>query len=354
VSHLIFPSGALIKKVKNKEVLEVYYGAADTHCCKAEISLDNLLKTIMDGGENYVKRYPGNPIIIPRPKAEWESKGTFNPAAIDIKKQVHILYRAVSSQDVSTIGLAVSKDGLSVDERANEPIYQARTDFESKGCEDPRVMQIGDRIYMTYTAYDGRIPRVAISSISEKDFLKRDWQVWSQPIALTPENVDNKDACIIPQETGGKYVLLHRVHEHICGFVLPSLDFPNIKVNECIDFIGPRRGMWDGDKVGIAAPPIKTKEGWLLLYHGVSHNRKYRVGAALLDLDDPLTILARSAVPLFEPEEEYEINGPIPNVVFPCGLVARGDKAYMYYGGADFVVGVATFSIKEVLKRLLD
>lgn len=354
VSHLIFPSGALVRKIKSKEILEVYYGAADTHCCKASISLDNLLKTIIDGGENYVKRFPGNPTILPRPKMDWEVKGTFNPGAIDAGDQVHILYRAVSEQDVSTIGLAVSKDGLSIDERLKQPIYRARTDFESKGCEDPRLMKIDEKIYMTYTAYDGRTPRVAITSISESDFLKRNWKSWSAPLAVTPENVDNKDACIIPTKVNGKYIFLHRVHEHICGYILPSLDFQNISVNECIDFIGPRRGMWDGDKVGIAAPPIKTKEGWLLLYHGVSQSRKYRVGAVLLDPDDPLTILARSAVPLFEPEEEYETNGPIPNVVFPCGLIARGDKAFMYYGGADFVTGVATFSIKEILKRLLD
>lgn len=353
-SHLIFPSGALIKKIKNKEVLEVYYGAADTHCCKASISVDNLLKTIMDNKENYVKRFPGNPIIAPRPKLGWESKGTFNPGAIRLKDETHILYRAVSDQDISTIGLAVSKDGLSIDERAKQPVYLPRTDFESKGCEDPRLMHIEDKIYMAYTAYDGRIPRVAITSINEKDFLKRNWKAWSIPHAITPENVDNKDACIIPADINGKYIFLHRVYEHICGYILPSLDFSNIKVNECIDFIGPRRGMWDGEKVGIAAPPIRTNKGWLLLYHGVSHNKKYRVGAVLLDLNDPLTILARSAVPLFEPEEEYETNGAVPNVVFPCGLVARGDKAYMYYGGADSVVGVATFSIKEILKRLLD
>ncbi|MEK7117485.1 MAG: glycosidase, partial [Patescibacteria group bacterium] len=115
----------------------------------------------------------------------------------------------------------------------------------------------------------------------------------------------------------------------------------------------PRRGMWDGAKVGIAAPPIKTKYGWLLLYHGVSWSTVYRVGAVLLDLKDPTTVLARTAVPLFEPEAEYEIKGVMPRVVFPCGLVARGDTAFMYYGAADSTVGVATFSIKEILKRLV-
>jgi beta-1,2-mannobiose phosphorylase / 1,2-beta-oligomannan phosphorylase len=359
VSHLIFPSGAMVRKIGGEDILEVYYGAADTHCAKASISVDNLLKTIIENEKSNVKRFPGNPIIAPRPKVNWEAKGTLNPAAIELDKQVHILYRAVSDKDVSTIGLAVSKDGLSIDERLKKPIYTSRANFEKNGgsdrnfgCEDPRVVKIDNTVYMTYTAYDGHIPRVAISSIHQDDFIKRNWNGWSAPHVITPENVDNKDACIIPGQINGKFILLHRVNEHICGYILNSLDFAKERVNECIDIIGPRRGMWDGAKVGIAAPPIKTSKGWLLLYHGVSPSTTYRVGAVLLDLKDPLTILARSAVPLFEPQEEYEMRGMVPRVVFPCGLVARGDKAFMYYGGADSVVGVATFSIKEVLKRL--
>jgi predicted GH43/DUF377 family glycosyl hydrolase len=110
--------------------------------------------------------------------------------------------------------------------------------------------------------------------------------------------------------------------------------------------------MWDGGKVGIAAPPIKTAQGWLLLYHGVSWSTTYRVGAVLLDLDDPTIVRARTAIPLFEPEEEYERKGYIPNVVFPCGAVVRGGTLYMYYGGADSVVGVATIKMATLLKML--
>lgn len=356
VSHLIFPSGALVKKDK----LEIYYGAADTHCAKATISLDNFLNTIVDNGKEYVKRFPGNPIITPRPKQAWERKGTFNPAAIELGGQVNILYRAVSDKDVSTIGLAISSDGLSIDERPNKPIYVPRANFEKNmggdrnfGCEDPRVVKIGEYLYMTYTAYDGNTPRVAISSIKEDDFLKKNWKSWTEPKVVTPEGVPNKDAAIIPRQINGKFIILHRVHENICAYILSSLDFSKEQINQCIDLIGPRRGMWDGNKVGIAAPPIKTSKGWLLLYHGVSWSTVYRVGAVLLDLHDPTTVLARTAVPLFEPEEEYERRGVMPNVVFPCGLVNKKDTCFMYYGAADSTVGVATFSLKEILKRLV-
>jgi predicted GH43/DUF377 family glycosyl hydrolase len=236
--------------------------------------------------------------------------------------------------------------------RSDKPIYSPRADFEQAGCEDPRIVEIEERIYMTYTAYDGHTPRVAISSISTKEFLARKWKGWTVPHVITPENVANKDACIIPELVLGKHMILHRVGESICAYLFDSLDFSKEKVDKCIEIISPRRGMWDGNKVGIAAPPIKTKEGWLLLYHGVSWSGTYRVGAVLLDTKNPTTVISRLAVPLFEPEEDYEKKGIVNNVVFPCGLIYRKGTLYMYYGGGDFVTAVATFSLKEILKRL--
>ena len=118
--------------------------------------------------------------------------------------------------------------------------------------------------------------------------------------------------------------------------------------------MGRRVNMWESSKVGITAPPIKTKKGWLLLYHGVSksHNT-YRIGAALLDLKDPAIVLARSTDPIFEPEEEYEKVGIINNVVFPCGMVLKDKLLYIYYGGGDRVVGVASMEIDIILNALL-
>ena len=147
-------------------------------------------------------------------------------------------------------------------------------------------------------------------------------------------------------------MIFHRVGESVCVDFVSSLDFTTDVVNQCIEIIDPRRGMWDGGKVGISAPPVKTDKGWLLLYHGVSWSTTYRVGAVLLDLKDPTIVLARTAIPLFEPEEEYERKGLVNNVVFPCGLVVRGDTAYIYYGGGDSVVGVATVKMSVLLKML--
>ncbi len=348
VPHVIFPSGALIRDEK----LEIYYGAADTHCAIASIPLDNLLRSVTEEHSVSLKRFPGNPIISPRPSMLWEAGGTLNPAAIDIAGKTHLLYRAVSADNISTIGYASSTDGLSIDERSDKPIYFPRANFESKGCEDPRLMEIDKKIYMAYTAYDGVVPRVAISSIDSANFIKHKWALWSKPEAITPNSIPNKDSSILPELVNGKYMVFHRVNESICVDFVNSLDFSKEKIDEGIEIISPRRGMWDGGKVGIASPPVKTKNGWLLLYHGVSWSTTYRVGAVLLDIKDPTVVKARTAIPLFEPEEEYEHKGVVPNVVFPCGLVVRKGIAYMYYGAGDSVIGVATIKISTLLKML--
>jgi len=354
-SHTIFPSGALIRKKK----LEIYYGASDTHCAVATIPADNLIKYMAEQGKLDIKRFPGNPIIIPRPGLSWEEKGTFNPTAIDLGGKIHILYRAVSDKNVSTIGYAISKDGFSIDERLEKPIYVPRAEFEKRGdaednfgCEDARINKIGETLYITYTAYNGSLPRVAVSSISVKNFLAHKWETWTFPIVITPEGITDKDAAIFPEKFKGKYLVLHRINESVCADYVTSLDFSKNQLDNCIEIIGPHPGMWDNSKVGISTPPIKTRAGWLLLYHGISWNATYRVGVLLLDLKDPTIIRSRMAVPLLEPEQEYERKGAVHNVVFPCGIVVRKGLAYIYYGGADSVTAVATVKIATLLKML--
>lgn len=347
VPHTIFPSGALVRENK----LEIYYGATDTHTAVASILLDTLMPTLEEDHPTPFARYKGNPIITPRPDQSWEAGGTFNPAAIELDETIHILYRAVAEDGTSRIGYATSRDGLSVDERLDEPIYSPRSDFESRGCEDARIVEIGDKLFITYTGYDGNTPRVAVSSIATKDFLARNF-TWSDPFAITPPSIMNKDAAILPRTIDSQYLILHRVGESICADLVPTLDFKTETVDTCIEILPPRRGMWDGEKVGIAAPPIETDEGWVLLYHGVSEHMVYRVGAVLLDKDDPTIVRSRTAAPIFEPQEDYEKKGIVNNVVFPCGVVVREGSVYMYYGGGDKVVGVATAKLSDLLKTV--
>ena len=358
VPDVVFPTGAIIKK----DTLFIYYGAADMTGCVAHVNLKDLLGTMLaeTSSKWHFKRSTQNPIIIPNKKNSWEAKATFNPAAIRIRNTTHILYRTLSDDNTSYIGYASSRDGITIDERLAKPIYSPKEDFESKkiaggnsGCEDPRVTKIGNTIYMCYTAFDGiGPPRVAITSIKGADFLKKNWK-WEKPVLITPAGFDDKDTCIFQEKTKGQYFFLHRVGNEICGDYLKSLNFEKESVKKCIRIIGPRINSWDSSKVGIAAPPIKTKSGWLLLYHGVSksHNT-YRIGALLLDLKDPAIVLARTTDPIFEPKEAYEKVGVVNNVVFPCGMTLQDGLLYIYYGGADTVVGVATMELDVILKAL--
>ncbi|MCX8192374.1 MAG: hypothetical protein N3G77_01010 [Nitrososphaeria archaeon] len=355
VPNIVFPTSAMIRK----NTLRLYYGAADTTCCLATIKVEAITKA-MDTNMNMVfERYSGNPIIKPNPDHDWESVATFNPAAIELEGKIYILYRALSTDKTSTIGLAISEDGFNIIERLEEPVYSPRENFEMKltpghsGCEDPRVVKIGDRIYMFYTAYDNvNPPKVALTSISVDDFLNREWR-WSKPQIISPPDIDDKDACIIPEKIDDRYIFIHRAGGiNIVYDYIESLEDIDNREMLSLTLLTPREGSWDGKKVGLASPPIKTSSGWLVFYHGVSHDNVYRVGAFLLDLDHPEKIIGRTPHPLLEPVERYEREGYVKNVVFPCGAVVRNEMVYLYYGGADSYVCVARAPLKEILSRI--
>ena len=352
VPNVIFPSGSFVAGEK----LFIYYGATDTTCCRASVNLNDLLNSIKK--ESVFKRYEKNPTLSPVAEHAWEDKAVFNPAAIELGGKIHIVYRAMGHDDTSVMGYACSKNGKDIDERLAEPIYIPRRSFEGKthpgnsGCEDPRITEVGDSLHMLYTAYDGiNPPVVAATSIKTKDFLKKNWN-WTNPEIVTPFGIDNKDACLFPEKIKGNYYIFHRAHNHICFDPVKSLNFRLDKVESFTPIVGPRTGMWDSQKVGIAAPPIKTKKGWLLIYHGVSDDSIYRVGALLLKLKDPSVVLARTTDFIFEPETEYEKNGQVNQVVFPCGIVNKKGTLFLYYGGGDSVVGVATASLEKILKAM--
>ncbi|MDR0571724.1 MAG: hypothetical protein LBG48_02615 [Rickettsiales bacterium] len=368
ISNIIFPSSAI---VEGNELL-VYYGATDTVSCVASCNLAELLEEMVipeEEGELFFKsrtlecgfeRYVGNPIIKPIFESPWEGRSTFNPAAIYLDEKVHILYRAFSYRNKSIVGYASSKDGVHIDERLPEPVYVARKIFEKRaapdlwcGCEDARLTRIEDTIYITYTAFNGRVPRVALSTISVFDFINKKWN-WSEPIAISSPCFDDKNACFLPRKIDGKFVIFHRPENYIGLNFVDDLDgLQHRWLDRSFALIKPRAGKWDNKKIGISAPPIELKEGWLLLYHGVSDpGHIYKVGAILLDLKDPTKVLGRTDVPLMEPEMDYELYGDVPNVVFPCGAVMLKDEIFLYYGGADLVVGVAKMAVKDILKQL--
>jgi predicted GH43/DUF377 family glycosyl hydrolase len=238
-------------------------------------------------------------------------------------------------------------------------VYVPREPYEGKrgnpdgnsGCEDPRAALLDDRVFICYTAYDGvSATRGAISSISLDDFLLHRFDTWSTPTLLTPEDVNDKDVCLFPERINGSIAIVHRIDPNICLDLSEHLP-PQHEVNRCIELMGRRPGMWDATKVGVAGTPHKLPQGWLFIYHAVGADHAYRIGAALLN-DDATVVLARTNAPILEPVVGWEKEGVIGNVVFSCGHIIRDDILYLYYGGADTALGVATLSVSELMNRL--
>jgi len=309
-----------------------------------------------------------------RPRGNgWESYATFNPAAVYESGKVHLIYRAVGDKNRSVWGYASSKDGLHIDEKLDEPIFalEDAEDDPSKegvkevinlnyssgggcygGCEDPRITKINGRFYIPFVYFDGRTPpRVALTSINTGDFLNKKWN-WKEPVFISPPGVTDKNPAILPEKINGKYVIFHRIFPSILIDFVDDLDFDGKTKWLKGDFsINPREGRWDSRKIGVGPTPIKTKDGWLVIYHGVGDkclHYKYKVGAMLLDLNDPPRVLYRTKNSILEPEEDD------CNITYPCGAVVINDKLFVYYGSRDLTVKVATANLDEFLDAVKD
>lgn len=320
-----------------------------------------------------VEKHPNNPILSPLHNSLWESEAAFNAAAIYEDGKVHLIYRAVGSGGVSMLGYATSSDGLTIDTRSRHPIYFPRESFEgaaqktcqyprtyisgpgSGGCEDPRIAKVDGRYYLTYVAFNGWFPRLAMSSISEQDFKSQNWN-WTRPVVISQPNVVDKSGAILPEKVSGKYVIFHRVFPHILVDFVDSLEDLDGKTNFLKGEykIGPRKYHWDSRKVGVGATPLKTDDGWLVIYNAVDDrdDSKYKIGAMLLDLKDPTQVIARSENPILEPTEHYENGGLKYGIVYPCGAVNIDNQLIVYYGGSDQYLCAATAPMNYFVSEL--
>ena len=359
VPDVVFPSGALIE---NNQI-KIYYGAADTSCALAEADFGSFMQSfeVNSPGTLKCKKFPDNPILSPKPEHTWEAKAVFNPGAIELEGKTYLVYRSVSHDNISNLGLAVSNNGIIIDERLDKPIYTPRSSFEKSaqagfpsGCEDPRITRIDDMLYMLYTAYNGVVPRLALTSISVSDFIKRKWDNWKMPKIISPPNSVDKDGMLFPKKINNQFVFFHRIEPNICIDYVDDLNFDNSTHLKITSIITPHNRTWDEKKIGISTPPLETKEGWIIFYHGISKiDDHYRVGVLLLDPNDVTKVIGWTPYPILEAETLFEKRGNVNNVVFPCGFVLKNDTIYLYYGGADKVVCGATISLKILLDYLL-
>jgi predicted GH43/DUF377 family glycosyl hydrolase len=249
----------------------------------------------------------------------------------------------------SHIHLVHCGDGRSVQSIGREK-FIPESELEEYGVEDPRLTQIGERCYFTYVAVSRHGVATALASTVDFQHFVR------HGIILCPEN---KDVVLFPERIGGEYYCLHRP--------VGSMHFtrPEIWLARSADLVHWGRheqlvggtAAWESGKIGAGTPPLKTPEGWLVLFHG-NHKPKagevgsYAAGAFLLDLEHPNRILGRTADPVLEPNTDYEKHGFVPRVVFPTGIVRQGEKVLVYFGAADTCTALVEWNLKDLLAAL--
>lgn len=298
------------------------------------------------------KRYKNNPVLTP---SMWPYKvnSVFNAGATIYDGKVLLLVRIEDMRGFSHLCRAESSDGYSNWKIDEVPTLEPKPDDfpeEIYGIEDPRIVKLEDegKYAVVYTSFSESGPLVSLATTEDFKSFRR------FGVVMTP---DDKDASLFPRKFNGRYILLHRPspRSHLLGAHIWMSYSPDLKHwGDSAILLPARKGSWwDAYKVGLGPQPVETKDGWLIIYHGVKTTAAgsiYRLGLALLDLDDPSKLIARSDEWVFGPNEHYERIGDVPDVTFPCGVVLKGDDLIMYYGAADTSMAIATASLKEVLE----
>lgn len=345
-----------------KEMIVLYMGNEKGDI--VSINLPQVVRNIRMRGQS-LTRVKHNPVLEPHPENAWEDQAVFNPGAIYDNGEVHLLYRAVGRNGLSTVGYAKSPDGLFFNRAHHKPVYVLNTGSSgydrvfypsgggSGGSEDPRAVVIDGRIYMTYVYFGNwDFMRMAMTSISVEDFRKQKWN-WDKAVFLSPPGEVHKNWVIFPEKINGKFAILHSVTPTVLIDYVDDLKKVKIK-SRVGPATGGRKNYWDNKVRGAGPPPIRTDYGWLLLYHATDtyDPQRYKLGAMLLDLKDPTKVLYRSSTPILCPDMDYENEGK-PGIVYASGAIVKDGHLFIYYGGGDRVVCTATAPLDVLIHDLI-
>lgn len=297
-------------------------------------------------------RHENNPILTVK---DWPypANSVFNAGAIRFNSKTLLLARVEDLRGMSHLTVATSNDGFTEWQIDSQPTLtsELNSSTETWGLEDPRIVYLErEGLYaVCYTGYSQGGPLVCL--VTTKDFKR-----FERHGAILPP--DNKDASIFPRKIGEHYMLIHRPAVHgqpAHMWLAKSPDLLHWGQHQLL--MQARHGWWDSAKIGLGPQPIETAEGWLIIYHGVrvtASGSIYRIGLALLDLDEPSRVISRSKQWVFGPSAEYERIGDVRDANFPCGAIVdeSRDELRLYYGAADTSMAVASAKVSELLDFL--
>lgn len=297
-------------------------------------------------------RYKDNPILTPQ-NWPYPTNAVMNPAAVRFNSETLLLVRVEDMRGFSHLTVARSSDGFTNWQIDTEPTLKAdhSSQEERWGLEDPRITWLEEQkqFAVTYTSFSEGGPVVSLA-------VTKNFRAFARLGALLPP--EDKDACLFPRRFRGRFALIHRPIVRGQAHIWISFS-PDLKHwGDHRILITTRHAYWDCHRVGLACQPVETDHGWIIFYHGVRSTTAgaiYRMGIALLDLEEPWKVLRRGDEWIFGPRELYERVGDVGGVIFPTGVTVNRetDKLNLYYGAADCVVAVATADYSEVVEYIL-
>jgi len=334
-----------------------------------------------------IRRHPGNPIVRPG-IFPWRRAATFNPGVIYDQGRFLMLERAAGSFAPfnCSFGALESVDGVAFRHVRTEPVFTpGMAGSEYGSVQDPRLVKIDGVYYMTFAfrpyawschptgvgvprsevpSYPGFDPKNTPNQTRSGLAVSKNLTDWEMHSWITPGTIDDRDVILFPEKVGGRYAVLRRPVGFVGTDTGHGSAHPGIMISFSDDLgawsppemVAAPEYDWEDNRIGGSAPPIRTANGWLVLYHGVETldpavNRVcYRMGAMLLDLDDPRRVTARCPHFIMEPGEYYEKHGAfIPNVIFPTAAPVVDGIVHIYYGVCDTAIALATVPLVELV-----
>lgn len=296
-----------------------------------------------------VHRWEGNPIIT-IDNLSFKCADIRNAAAVKTAGEYILLLTIQSLKGFYFIYPARSPDGyyFEVDDK---PIMSPSKEgpyaiYEEFGVLDPRIILLEGTYYISYDTFGPHGYRLGLARTDDFRTVER-LGIISEP--------DTKCGALFPRKIKGKYARLERPWDRGSIWVSYSDDLEYWGSSEVV--LTPRGGFWDSNRIGVGVPPVEMDRGWLVTYYGVKQTSAgplIRLGAALLDKEDPTKVISRTNIPILSPHEEYERIGDLPNVVYSCGAIFESeDLVKLYYGAANSCICLGMMKVQDIVSACL-